>query len=168
MGAIEDFVFAELPLRPSLFKGAAATGDPRSSSDPAVNGSPLGTLFLQDDVAPKVTWQKQGPLASQWVVISGSFGKVIVERKLVVSSAFATAEPIDLVTGGGDASGAAVPTGDSVTIPADYITNDAVELYLNGLRLEKGVQIIHTTGKITINIPLDPADRIIVKSEEDL
>jgi hypothetical protein len=166
--AFENFVYAELPLRPALIKGATeATGDPRLSALSQVNAAPLGTLYLQDNVTPKVTWQKQGTLASQWVVISGSFGKVVVRRGLVVTSAFNANEAITLSSGAG-ATGAATVSGDSVTIPSNYLNNHQVNFTLNGVNLEKGIQVTHSSGTIAINIPLDPGDRIIVYSEEDL
>jgi len=168
MGAFESFIYAELPLRPALIKGATeATGDPRLSALPQVNAAPLGTLYLQDNVEPKVTWQKQGSAASKWVVISGSFGKITVQRKLIVSSAFPASESINLTTGVG-ATGTATCSGDSIILASDYVTDKSVSFYLNGLHLEKGVQVIHSSGSITINIPLDPLDRIIVNSEADI
>jgi len=165
--SFENFINAELPARVVLIKGADAIGDPRNASNVLVTNAPTGTLYLQDDVEPKVTWQKQGAAASKWVVISGSFGKIPIQRKLIVSSAFPASESINLTTGVG-ATGTATCSGDSITIPTDYVTNKSISFYLNGLHLEKGVQVIHSSGSITINIPLDPLDRIIVNSEADI
>ncbi len=168
MALFEDFIIGELPLRIVLIKGTGATGDPRLSSLPQVNLAPIGTLYLQDELEPKVTWQKQGAASDKWVVISGNFGKIEVRRGLVVTNAFEANEPMDLDSGDGDTSGTATTSGDSVTIPSDYLGNHVIEFYLNGILLEKGVQILHTGGKININIPLDPQDRLIVKSEESI
>ena len=49
MGAFEDFVTTELPLRPALLihSDVGYDGDPNSGSAPAViQGSPVGTFYL--------------------------------------------------------------------------------------------------------------------------
>jgi hypothetical protein len=50
---LTDFIYLELPQRPVLIKGTLATGDPNESSVAKVNGSPVGTYYLRDDVDPK-------------------------------------------------------------------------------------------------------------------
>jgi hypothetical protein len=166
--AFENFIYAELPLRPALIKGTDANGDPRLSALPQVNLAPIGTLYLQDDVSPKVTWQKQGSAASNWVVISGSFGKVQVRRGFVITAAFTANEPISVSTGAGDIAGTSSTSGDTITIPNNYLDNHQIKFLLNGVQLEKGVQVIYSLGKFNINIPLDPLDRIIVYSEQEI
>jgi len=163
-----EFVSRELPLRTVLLKGSVAVGDPRYSSDPLVNNAPLGTLYLRDDVSPKTTWQKQGGGPTQWVTISGNFGKIQVRRKFVLTYPAVAGEAIDLVTGNGNISATCTTSGSSVTIPADYLDNNSVEFHLNGIRMEKGEQVIHSGGSFSLNIPLDPGDRIIIQAEEDI
>jgi hypothetical protein len=164
----QDYIYSELPLRPSLWKGADANGDPNSSSNPAVQGSPLGTLYLQDDVSPKATWQKQGTGATDWVIISGSF-QVTTQRRFAVTTAFAADEPIDLDTGDGDTAGLSSVSGDNITeLPAGWETNHAVKIFLNGVMIDKIAQVTYATGKIAFNQPLDPSDIVIVASEETI
>jgi len=66
MTAFEDFVNTELPQRPVLIKGATeATGDPRLSALPKVQGAPIGTLYLQYGTVDK--WERTGPDAADWI-----------------------------------------------------------------------------------------------------
>ena len=72
MGAFEDFVYAELPLRPVMLRGATdATGDPNASALANVNGAPAGTFYLQDDVLPKPLWRKLDSGSTSWSLLSG-------------------------------------------------------------------------------------------------
>lgn len=72
MSAFEDFVYAEMPLRPVMIRGATdATGDPNSSVVAKVNAAPAGTFYLQDDVTPKDLWRKVGSGSTDWLLLSG-------------------------------------------------------------------------------------------------
>jgi len=167
MSVFENFIYAELPLRPSLWKGLDAVGNPNSSTNPAVNGSPLGTLYLQNDVTPKTTWQKQGTASTAWVLISGSF-KLTVRRRYIVTTAFQANETINLSTGAG-VTGASSISGDSLSsLPSGWASNHAVNIYLNGVMLDKLAQISYSAGAISINLQLDRDDIIIVASEETI
>jgi hypothetical protein len=73
-----------------------------------------------------------------------------------------------MATGDGDISGESTVVGNVVTLGTDYITKEAIEIHLNGIKLEKGVQAIYSSGKLSINIPMDPGDRLIVRSEESI
>jgi len=68
MTAFEDFVNTELPQRPVLIKGAAeATGDPRLSALPKVQGAPIGTLY--EEYGTIDTWKRTGIDPNQWTRI---------------------------------------------------------------------------------------------------
>ena len=157
---------AEMPLRLIVFRGDLAIGPPNDSTLSLVNGAPIGTLYAEKDTVPLNTWQKQSTASSGWVLISGGFGAIKTETLILVTSGFEALEELDVTDGSGSISGASTFSGDSTVIPADYINKQSVDFYLNGVRLEKGVQVIYSAGKLTFNIPLDPQDRIKIWSEE--
>jgi len=73
MTAFEDYVSLELPQRPVLIKGPAeATGDPNLSALPKVTGAPIGSLYLQDDVSPKIPWIRLDTGSTTWEPISST------------------------------------------------------------------------------------------------
>jgi len=75
MTAFETYVVTELPLRPALIKAALeATGNPNTSILSKVQNSPIGTLYLQIDVTPKIMWQRFDTGATTWYPVSYLFG----------------------------------------------------------------------------------------------
>ena len=84
-----------------------------------------------------------------------------------MSSAFQTSEVLDLTDGTGSITGVSTLSEDALSIPTDYITNKSVEFYLNGVKLEKGIQVVYSSDTLQFNISLDPLDRIRVMSEEN-
>jgi len=158
MGAFEDFNYAELPLRPALLKGSTYTGNPNDSTDPVVNGAPLGTCLLQDDVDPKKTWQKQGTASDDWKILNGSFSGLPVFAKYTVTAAFAASESLDLTDGSGGTTGACsiLAGSSSIDLPAGWDTDPEVDIKLNGVSLSKGDQVtIPSAEHIAILNPLD-------------
>ena len=158
---------AELPLRIIGFRGDLAIGEPNLSAQALVNNAPIGTLYYEKDTVPLNTWQKQSTLATGWNLISGSFGQLKTETLILVSSAFQTSEVLDLTDGTGSITGVSTLSEDALSIPTDYITNKSVEFYLNGVKLEKGIQVVYSSDTLQFNISLDPLDRIRVMSEEN-
>ena len=67
MSDFTDFVYLELPKRPVTIKGnTEATGDPNLSLIAKVQNAPTGTLYLQDDVIPKIYWYRSSSEANSW------------------------------------------------------------------------------------------------------
>ena len=64
---LTDFIYLELPQRPVLIKGTDATGNPNSSIIAKVNGAPIGTYYLQDDVIPKKVQYKAGTTSTDQI-----------------------------------------------------------------------------------------------------
>jgi len=168
VAAFASGINAEMPLRLIVFRGDIATGNPKSSTQALINGAPQGSLYLEKDTTPLKTWQKQGPGALQWSLISGSFGSVPTSSTIAITSSFLPNEGIDITTGSGETSGTSTLSGDAFTIPSDYLTNKIVDFFLNGVRLEKGISVSYSSNKLRLLIALDPGDRIVIKSEESL
>ena len=68
---LTDFIYLELPQRPVLIKGIDATGDPNVSLVVKVNGSPIGTYYLQDDIIPKKMQYRAGTTSTDWISMKG-------------------------------------------------------------------------------------------------
>lgn len=88
-------------------------------------------------------------------------------RKFVVTTAFAVDEVITLSTGAGSVSGAATPSGDSISsIGADaatFIATNTTRVRFNGTQLTKTTDLWETSSSIKTPVALDIGDTFEVE-----
>lgn len=96
---LSQFIYQEMPQRLVLIQNNEAIGNPNISTLAKVQNSPLGTMYLQDDVSPKVLFIRIGISTSQdWIQVGTSndigidtyitgLGGVVIGKIVAITSA---------------------------------------------------------------------------------
>lgn len=114
------------------------------------------------------TYFKEGSTAEADIIAPSTVPSEPVVRKYSVTAAFAANEVITVATGAGAATGAATPSGDSITslglTVGDFNTDNRTRVRLNGNQETKSVDAIWDSATtFHFSVPLDPGDTFEVE-----